>query len=116
MKYLLKQRLQPERSGSSWRESIMTASSEILYDLEDSPSLPGQLAEPRQQALGRPGSRFHGPLKFQSKALDARRTARERPGIDAMAILRDIGVDSPDALSSRPRARTSSPPALVLTA
>ena len=35
---LLKQRLQPERSGSSRRESIMTARSEILYDLEDSPS------------------------------------------------------------------------------
>jgi hypothetical protein len=37
--HLIKQRIQPERSGTSWRASIASARQEILDDLETSPSL-----------------------------------------------------------------------------
>jgi hypothetical protein len=53
MTHLLKQTLQPERSGASWRESIMSARGEILDDLEDSPSLRGHLEERRQRVYER---------------------------------------------------------------
>jgi len=39
LKHLIKQKMQPERDGSSWRASIVDAREEILLDLEDSPSL-----------------------------------------------------------------------------
>jgi hypothetical protein len=37
--YLIKERIQPERAGSSWRASIVNAQQEIHLVLEDSPSL-----------------------------------------------------------------------------
>src|SRR5438874_1913261 len=37
--HLIKQKMQPERDGSSWRGSILSAQGEILDDIADSPSL-----------------------------------------------------------------------------
>jgi hypothetical protein len=37
--HLIKQRIQPERDGSSWRRSITEGRAEISYRLDDSPSL-----------------------------------------------------------------------------
>src|ERR1700730_3338372 len=37
--HLIKQRIQSDRDGSSWRTSIMSARQEIRLRLEDSPSL-----------------------------------------------------------------------------
>jgi hypothetical protein len=37
--HLIKQTMQPERDGSSWRNSIGGARLQILVDIEDSPSL-----------------------------------------------------------------------------
>jgi len=39
LKHLIKQQIQPERSGSSWQKSITDSKSKILLDLEDAPSL-----------------------------------------------------------------------------
>ncbi len=39
LKHLVKHRIQPERAGESWRQSIVTARSDIQDGLEDSPSL-----------------------------------------------------------------------------
>jgi hypothetical protein len=39
LKHLAKQRIQPERDGASWRRSITDGRSEIVYRLDDSPSL-----------------------------------------------------------------------------
>ncbi len=39
MMHLLKQRVQPERAGSSWKSSIYDAQREISFEIEDSPSL-----------------------------------------------------------------------------
>ncbi len=39
LKHLVKQRIQPERGGTSWRPSITEGRSETLYKLDDSPSL-----------------------------------------------------------------------------
>jgi hypothetical protein len=47
--HLIRQKMQPERDGSSWRSSIVSAQGEILDDLEDSPSLRRYL----EQDLGR---------------------------------------------------------------
>lgn len=43
--HLVKERIQPERSGSSWRGSIINARQEIRGLLEDSPSLQRHLEE-----------------------------------------------------------------------
>jgi hypothetical protein len=37
--HLVKQRIQPERDGASWRRSISDASAELQYRIDDSPSL-----------------------------------------------------------------------------
>jgi hypothetical protein len=37
--HLVKQRVQPERDGRSWRDSILDARRELRYKLADSPSL-----------------------------------------------------------------------------
>lgn len=37
--HLIKQRIQPERDGTSWRRSITEGRAEISYRLDDSPSL-----------------------------------------------------------------------------
>jgi Domain of unknown function DUF29 len=37
--HMIKQQVQPERDGSSWRASIVNARLEIQQDIEDSPSL-----------------------------------------------------------------------------
>jgi hypothetical protein len=47
--HLIKQTLQPERSGSSWRASILSARREILIRLEDSPSLRRHLEDNLQR-------------------------------------------------------------------
>lgn len=39
MMHLIKQRIQPEKSGSSWRRSIAEGRAEVEFRLEDSPSL-----------------------------------------------------------------------------
>jgi hypothetical protein len=46
--HLVKQRIQPERDGSSWRGSIVGARQEILLRLEDSPSLRRHLLDTLQ--------------------------------------------------------------------
>jgi|SRR6185369_17428670 len=51
--HLVKQHIQPERSGSSWRTSIMDGRNEILTKLEDSPSLRHHLAENLQKIYQR---------------------------------------------------------------
>ncbi|MGH3630259.1 MAG: DUF29 domain-containing protein [Sciscionella sp.] len=64
MLHLLKQQLQPERDGASWRVSIISARNEILDDIEDSPSLRAHLEQNIQrvyrfaieEALGETGS------------------------------------------------------------
>jgi len=45
MMHLIKQRIQPERDGASWRASIVDAGAEILNFLDDSPSLARHLDE-----------------------------------------------------------------------
>jgi hypothetical protein len=47
--HLVKERIQPERAGASWRSSIVDARREILIKLEDSPSLKRHLAENLQK-------------------------------------------------------------------
>ena len=37
--HLIKQKIQPEKSGSSWRRSIAEGRAEVEFKLEDSPSL-----------------------------------------------------------------------------
>lgn len=39
LKHIIKQRIQPERDGRSWRQSISDGRTELEYKLEDSPSL-----------------------------------------------------------------------------
>lgn len=51
--HLIKQPIQPERSESSWRTSIMDSRNEILTKLEDSPSLRRHLAENLQKIYQR---------------------------------------------------------------
>jgi hypothetical protein len=46
--HLIKQRIQPERDGSSWRGSIVSARQEIRLRLEDSPSLRRHLLDTLQ--------------------------------------------------------------------
>ena len=46
--HMVKQRIQPERDGSSWRGSIVGARREIRLRLEDSPSLRRHLRETLQ--------------------------------------------------------------------
>jgi Domain of unknown function DUF29 len=43
--HLLKMRIQPERSGASWRTSVLNAQEKILDAIEDSPSLRRYLQE-----------------------------------------------------------------------
>ena len=43
--HLVKERIQPERAGKSWRGSIIDARREIRFKLESSPSLRRYLAE-----------------------------------------------------------------------
>ena len=43
--HLIKQRIQPERAGTSWRVSIQNARGEILNDSMDAPSLERHLAD-----------------------------------------------------------------------
>ena len=51
--HLIKQKMQPERDGSSWRGSILDAQEEILDELEDSPSLRRYLEENLQRTYTR---------------------------------------------------------------
>jgi hypothetical protein len=51
--HLLKQRIQPERAGSSWRRSVLAAQREIEFLLEDSPSLRRYLQENLQKIYRR---------------------------------------------------------------
>jgi hypothetical protein len=70
--HLIKQKIQPERDGASWRGSIVNAQGTILDYMEDSPSLLPQLAEALpatyrravQEALSETG------LKAQRKDLE----------------------------------------------
>jgi hypothetical protein len=48
MMHLVKQRIQPERDGASWRGSIVAARQEIDSRLEDSPSLRRHLLDTAQ--------------------------------------------------------------------
>ncbi|HYW42267.1 MAG TPA: DUF29 domain-containing protein [Bryobacteraceae bacterium] len=48
--HLVKERIQPERSGASWRTSIANAQIEIVFKLEDSPSLRRYLEEKLERA------------------------------------------------------------------
>ena len=48
LKHLIKQRIQPERDGASWRTSIVSARTEIRLRLEDSPSLRRHLLDTLQ--------------------------------------------------------------------
>jgi len=43
--HLVKERIQPERAGASWRSSIVDARREIWFKIENSPSLRSYLAE-----------------------------------------------------------------------
>ena len=45
MMHKLKQQLQPEREGKSWRASIAGARERILDEIEDAPSLKGHLRD-----------------------------------------------------------------------
>jgi Domain of unknown function DUF29 len=45
IKHLIKQKIQPERDGTSWRVSIRSARNEMLYDVKTSPSLLRYLRE-----------------------------------------------------------------------
>jgi hypothetical protein len=45
LKHLIKQKIQPERDGASWRGSIVNAQGVIVDSVEDSPSLLPKLAE-----------------------------------------------------------------------
>ena len=47
--HLVKERIQPERAGASWRASIVGGRREILTKLEDSPSLRRHLDENLQK-------------------------------------------------------------------
>ena len=47
--HLIKQRIQPEHDGPSWRASIADAREELLDDLADSPSLRGYLQQRLQR-------------------------------------------------------------------
>jgi hypothetical protein len=47
--HLIKQRIEPEREGTSWRTSIVNAQQEIRLVLEDSPSLRRYLEEALQK-------------------------------------------------------------------
>ena len=51
--HLIKERIQPERQGTSWRASIVNAQQEIRLVLEDSPSLRRYLEEALQKTYGR---------------------------------------------------------------
>jgi hypothetical protein len=51
--HLIKQKIQPERDGASWRASIVDAGREISIDLEDSPSLGRHLAENLEEVYRR---------------------------------------------------------------
>jgi hypothetical protein len=51
--HLIKQRIQPEREGTSWRTSIVNAQQEIDLLLEDSPSLRRHLEESLQKIYRR---------------------------------------------------------------
>ncbi len=53
LSHLVKQRIQPERSGASWRASIVGGRLEIDIKLEDSPSLRRHLAENLQKIYRR---------------------------------------------------------------
>jgi len=45
IKHLIKQKIQPERDGTSWRVSIRSARNEMLDDVKSSPSLLRHLRE-----------------------------------------------------------------------
>ena len=47
--HLIKQQIQPERAGTSWKASVTSARIEIRRDLEDSPSLRRYLADELQR-------------------------------------------------------------------
>jgi hypothetical protein len=51
--HLIKERIQPERAGSSWRSSVIDAQREIELYLEDSPSLRRYLEEALQKSYER---------------------------------------------------------------
>jgi Domain of unknown function DUF29 len=49
--HLIKERIQPERAGSSWRTSVVDAQREIRLLLEDSPSLRRHLERTLQKSF-----------------------------------------------------------------
>jgi Domain of unknown function DUF29 len=51
--HLVKQRVQPERDGTSWRRSITEGRAEITYRLDDSPSLRRYLHDNLQRIYDR---------------------------------------------------------------
>ena len=72
LKHLVKQRIQPDRGGASWRRSITEGRSEILYKLDDSPSL-RRYAEQNLQKIYRRAVKdalFETNLAGRAKALD----------------------------------------------
>jgi hypothetical protein len=50
--HLVKEHIQPERAGVSWRSSVIDARREILYKVEDSPRLRRHLGENLQKIYG----------------------------------------------------------------
>ena len=58
--HLLKQRIQPERDGVSWRRSIVEGRSEIEFRFDDSPSLRRYAEERPAENLPPRGSRRAG--------------------------------------------------------
>ncbi len=68
--HLMKQRIQPERDGASWRASILNAQQEILDAIDSSPSLRRQLANRLDEIYGQ---------AIKRARLETRRSAEEIP-------------------------------------
>ena len=70
--HLVKQRIQPERDGASWRRSIAEGRAEIAYRFDDSPSLRRFAEENLQQIYLRAvrDALFEAGLSAQRASLD----------------------------------------------
>lgn len=68
--HLMKQRIQPERDGASWRASILNAQQEILDAIDSSPSLRRRLANRLDEIYGQ---------AIERARLETRRSTEEIP-------------------------------------
>ncbi len=68
--HLMKQRIQPERDGASWRASILNAQQEILDAIDSSPSLRRRLANRLDEIYGQ---------AIKRARLETRRSTEEIP-------------------------------------